>query len=228
MSPQESLSLPLQDGTTITVVTGDDTRTVAIDRVSEGLVWVSTRAIGALQPGELVDLEIGVRGDARYRTPARVAIAMRDCVGLRLEEEWHRRQAREFVRVNTYGYRVDVAPEDDDDETLRELPLIDLSAGGARVAVEKELDTGDVVEFRLPLGRDAVELVARVVRVTAARAGERRFVSLEFQNVTERMRADLIGWVNQEQLRRRTELRDRSRSQSQSESRKQDRGSGDG
>lgn len=209
---QQHHTPPLQSGATLTVVTGDETRGVAIDRVAQGLIWVSTGEIGPLQPGEEIEVEIGIKGDARYRTPARVAIAMSGFVGLRIEDRWDRRQLREYVRINTYGFRIEMAPQDDDGlPTLSDVPLIDFSAGGARVAEEKKLEVGDVVKCRFPLGEAEFNLVAEVVRVSPATAAERRFVSLEFHSVDEGMRGDLIGWVNQEQLRRRTQVRERSR-----------------
>lgn len=207
---QERHTPPLQSGASLTLVAGGETRTVAVDRVSEGLIWISTREVGPRQPGEEIEVEIGIKGDARYRTSAQVAIAMRDFVGI--EDNWDRRQLREYVRINTYGFRIDVAPQDDDDTVpLAELPLIDFSAGGARVAEEKDLEVGDVVKCRFPLGDAEFNLIARVVRVSAATAAERRFVSLEFHGVDEGTRSDLISWVNQEQLRRHTELRERGR-----------------
>ncbi len=200
----------LQRGASILVVVGGEPREVEVERVTDGLIWVSTRALGAVQPGEDVEVEIGVRGDARYRGVARVAIAMRDTVSLRLQGDWARRQGREYVRVNTYGLRAEIEPQDDSDTRLAELPLIDFSAGGARVAEPEHLHEGDVVKCHFPLGDVDFKLVARVVRVSPESAGSRRFVSLEFQGVSEGVRSDLTSWVAAEQRRRVNELRERS------------------
>ena len=221
---------PIVPGSVLILLRGPDRVELEIKRFAEGLIWIAADALGGLQSGELVDVEIGVRGDARYRSPARVAIAMRDHIALRLDEHWRRQQTREFARVSTYGLRADLVleglwGEGEDDgamlldrerpDRLSALSVIDLSAGGARLAEGRHLRLGDRVMCRLVLDECSYDLCAQVVRVGSELGeGTRRFVSLQFMEIDEETRSALVAWVNREQVRRRIELRGRSLSRS--------------
>lgn len=187
---------------------------VEIERVTDGLLWVGVTQL-ELKAGEGLELEVPVAGDARYCSRARVAIATQEHFGLRPTEAWERCQGRDYVRVSTYGLRANLVPvEPKRGETLAQIPVIDLSAGGMRVAERRALDLEQVVLCEVELsGEPPLELLARVVRVEAADQTEsrRRLVALEFVNVGHQQRSQLIAWVNREQVRRLRELRSRSR-----------------
>ncbi len=187
---------------------------LGVERVTDGLVWVGATAL-ELKAGEVLELEIPIAGDARYRSKARVAIATQEHFGLRLTGDWDRHQGRHYVRVSTHGVHVNLVPvEPEKGESLDKLPMIDLSAGGMRVAERQGLDLEHVVLCEVELGGEPpLELLARVVRVETTDDSERRrrLVALEFLNVDDEQRSRLIAWVNRQQERRLCELRSRSR-----------------
>jgi hypothetical protein len=192
-------------------------KTVAIDRVSDGLHWI----LGSCAPlgrGEMLMVEYPVPKDARYIAHARIEACSDRTFGLRIDETWERAQQREFVRISTHGLLVRVVPAaaespgpgedattETDDIASQIYPLLDISAGGIRFESDAEFGEGDpvVCHFELP-GSECFVLPSRIVRTLhePGRVRSKLEIAVEFEGLLEAQRSELLRWVYREQVKR--------------------------
>ncbi len=195
---------------------------IRVDRIADGLHWF----LGCCEPigrGESLTVESPIHDDARYVTRAKVEASTREMFALRLNPIWERVQQRAFVRIFAHGLQVrvlrpasDSAHEVDADVGLegdgesREFPgtihdLLDISAGGIRFASGDDYEPEEevVCHFELP-GSLCFVLPARIVRPSECRATgyAKPSVAVEFINLDENNRSQLLRWVYREQVKR--------------------------
>jgi len=184
-----------------------------VDQVDHGLHWF----LGSCAPfarGELVRVEAAVTKDARYATQARVEASSPETFALRIEPLWHRVQERAFVRIAAHGMQVRVLhanPPEEESAAEAVCELLDLSAGGLRFKSREAFETDEEIVCRLELSREtAFTLPARVVRGTFSPrpAGTPPGVAVEFTQLDEEDRSQILRWIYAEQVRRhRLEIR---------------------
>jgi c-di-GMP-binding flagellar brake protein YcgR len=184
-----------------------------VDQVDHGVHWF----LGSCAPfarGELVRVETAVANDARYATQARVEASSPETFALRIEPLWHRVQERAFVRIAAHGMQVCVLrtqPSDEDPAPDEVCELLDLSAGGLRFKSKAHFETDEEIVCRLELSGDAVfTLPARIVRGTFSPRpeGTPPGVAVEFTQLDEEDRSQILRWIYAEQVRRhRLEVR---------------------
>lgn len=185
---------------------------VRIDQVDQGLHWF----LGSCAPfarGEILRIETAVANDARYATQARVEASSPETFALRIEPLWHRVQERAFVRIAAHGMQVcvlrtqpsDPQPADEESAADEVCELLDLSAGGLRFKSKAAFETDEEIVCRLELSGDAAfTLPARVVRGTFSPRpeGTPPGVAVEFTQLDEEDRSQILRWIYAEQVRR--------------------------
>lgn len=189
---------------------------IQVDRIADGLHWF----LGCCEPigrGESMTVESPIHDDARYVTRATVEASSRETFALRLKPIWERVQQRAFVRIFAHGLQVRVLrvsseesiDSKDDGKTLEALDsvhdLVDISAGGIRFASDDDFEPEEevVCHFELP-GSLCFVLPARIVRPSEHRpiGSGKPSVAVEFVDLDENTRSQLLRWVYREQVKR--------------------------
>jgi c-di-GMP-binding flagellar brake protein YcgR len=223
LNPNES-ELSLEVGHLVTLhpdgPAGGFPMDVRVDRITDGLHWF----LGCCEPigrGESMTVESPIHDDARYVTRATVEASSREMFALRLKPIWERVQQRAFVRVFAHGLQVRVLRptselgreiDSEDDPEIAEPhyavhDLVDISAGGLRFAsgddYEPDEDEEVVCHFELP-GSLCFVLPARIVFPSESRptGSGKPSVAVEFVNLDENNRSQLLRWIYREQVQR--------------------------
>ena len=191
---------------------------VHVDRVADGLHWF----LGCCEPigrGESMTVESPIHDDARYVTRATVEASSREMFALRLKPTWERVQQRAFVRIFAHGLQVRVLrptletdgpieTEEDGESVERQgsvHDLVDISAGGIRFASDDDFEPDEEVfcHFELP-GSLCFVLPARIVRPSEnlPTGSKKPSVAVEFIDLDENNRSQLLRWVYREQVKR--------------------------
>ena len=203
---------------------------IRVDRIADGLHWF-LGCCEPLSRGESMTVESPIHDDARYITRAKIEASSRETFALRLKPIWERVQQRAFVRIFAHGLQVRVLRPASDPEaevnsdvdsdvdsdlesegnegatgfpgTLHD--LVDISAGGIRFASSDDYEPDEEVicHFELP-GSLCFVLPARIVRPSKIRPSGlgKPSVAVEFINLDENNRSQLLRWVYREQVKR--------------------------
>ena len=181
-------------------------------------------------PGEALIVESPVANDARYMTRGTVISSSRDSFTLDIDPLWERVQQRAFVRISAHGLPVRIVrltpatPSDEipagegAEDTVHD--LIDISAGGIRFESSGDFEPGEEVicHFELP-GSLCFVLPAQIIRSPeqAVTISGKPSIAVEFVELDENNRSQLLRWVYREQVRRhrdaermKTKAQDRS------------------
>ncbi len=187
-----------------------------VDRFENGCVWVKGSS-GSLEEGDAILLEYKIEDDGRYIAQGAVEERLPDSTFISYHGEWQRVQDRSFVRISTHGLEVRVPrerPGEGDDAPPRpptrdSFEVLDVSAGGIRFESRDTFEVGEecVCHFELP-GQSCYVLPARVVRC-APKADSRLWheVAVEFIELDEGHRSELLRWIYQEQAKRHRNIR---------------------
>ncbi|MCP4039768.1 MAG: PilZ domain-containing protein [bacterium] len=188
---------------------------VTVDHIEDGQIWVKGSSC-ALNEGDTVIIEYRAEEDARYFADGEVGAQAPDCTTVSFNGEWRRIQDRSFVRISTHGLEVKVparptastkrrANTRQSEDGWDRFEMLDMSAGGIRFesGVPFEFDDTFVCHFELP-GHLCYVLPVRVVR-SQRRPGYRNryLIAVEFLDLDEQHRAELLQWTFREQARRR-------------------------
>jgi c-di-GMP-binding flagellar brake protein YcgR len=178
-------------------------------RVDEASFSVALAQPLALSVGEKVTLRISHGREARYALRCALVSSRAEPAGAWQLEFAHdeapeRIQMREYVRVPLRGEMelrpiisgVGVVVED---RTVH-ASLLDLSAGGARVASESELVVGRVMRVSFDVGDSHFAEMRAEVLSSAASAGGLFRAQLEFRGLTEPDRDRLVSALAREEL----------------------------
>ena len=206
-----SAFIEIEPGTQLLLRRDDeDQRDVVVVQVKYGLIWISRTAEPG-EDGERVLVEHAVPGDGLYVAPARVENVLPGTYALRRVGDWERKQRREHVRIRTSGIEAELVrtetPGTSDLEATR-ATVEDLSAGGLQARTDANIQVGEqlVCSFALSDGR-SFEVPAKVVRARSSRTGSSVRLGLEFVEMSESVRSELLGWVLQEHTQRHRRIR---------------------
>ena len=178
---------------------------VTVDRIDDALIWVKGVS-PTLGDGDAVLIEYKLADDGRYLADAEVVEQRPHSTLISRKGAWRRVQDRSFVRISTHGIEVKSpapsSPEPDSKDDHFE--MLDISAGGTCFETREDFDLDDefICHFDLPGGCCYV-LPARVVRVQPKKGQAGRYrVAVEFVDLGEEHRCELLRWIYQEQTRR--------------------------
>jgi c-di-GMP-binding flagellar brake protein YcgR len=211
----ETRRLNLEVGRTVILhpegPTGGFPLAVPVDAVAQGEHWFEG-SIEPIRQGETLLVELASSKDARYVTEASVSARSDDRFALRIEPIWRRVQQRAFVRMSAHGLTVRVVRpthwatriDAHDDPGCDLYDLLDVSAGGIRFASSEDFEAGEevVCHFELP-GSLCFVLPGYVVRPpeTSGDQSDKDSVGVEFAELEEDDRSQLLRWVYRERVR---------------------------
>lgn len=117
-------------------------------------------------------------------------------------------QMRNFVRLDIV---LDIHLELIEEKPAAENPVIatltrDISAGGLRAVFTRPVIAGTKVKITLPLPDDAavIEAAGEIVRVIPPDAvGDKQTVAIEFTNISEKTRGQIVKYIFRKQVERR-------------------------
>lgn len=201
--------IKISDGSHITLhhetESGREPVHVTVEKIDCDKIWVKGSS-GCLDEGDAILLEYRIDDDARYRADGEISGSLPDCTFIACDGSWTRVQDRSFVRVSTHGIEVKVpskAPQSCPDPTSQ-FEILDVSAGGLLFETNEpfEIDGEYVYHFELT-GQLCYVLPARVVRCKPKPGSKNRFrVAVEFVDLNEEHRKELLQWIYYEQVRR--------------------------
>ena len=189
-------------------------KVISVDHV-RGDRYVFAGCCHPIGPGETLIVETPVANDARYVTRAVVISSSPDEFVLEFAPLWERVQQRAFVRISAHGLPVRIVrlaqqtPDDrprlDDAREGDVHDLVDISAGGIRFESVGDYEPDEEVtcHFELP-GSLCFVLPARIIRSPEDLPSEsgKPSVAVEFVDLDENNRSQLLRWVYREQVRR--------------------------
>lgn len=115
-------------------------------------------------------------------------------------------QMRSYVRLGiVLDVKLEVLADDGDNQVLATLTR-DISAGGLRVATAKPLGAGTKLKVTLPLPGmgTTVEATGEVIRdIPPEKAGDRHAAAIEFTDIKEKARGEIIKYIFKKQAERR-------------------------
>lgn len=166
-------------------------------------------------PGEKVQVTIYRQDPPRGKFEATTEVVARGdeafgWLSLTRPAQWTRHELREFVRIPLI-LRGQVERESVDGWS-KPVPvqILDLSGGGLLLHVPGyqplRLGVGHRVRITLPLSRETVQVQGQVVRVIPHTDDGGTRYAVEFQNINERDRDRIIGFVLQEEVRQRKRI----------------------
>lgn len=165
----------------------------------------------SLDPGQAVQMTIYRQAPPRgkFEAMAEVVEGQGEAFGwvtLSRPATWNRQELREFVRVPlTLQGQVERQGLGGWSKPVT-VQILDLSGGGLLLHVPAyrplPLGVGHRVRITLPLRHEAIQVRGQVVRAIACEDGSARY-AVEFQEISERDRDRIIGFVLQEEVRQR-------------------------
>ncbi|BAS27520.1 flagellar brake protein [Limnochorda pilosa] len=186
-----------------------------VEAYDERTIWISfpehRGRVVVPDPGERLRVVVYRKTPPKGKFEAETEVLERkDPVAGRLALErpasWERHQLREFVRIPLM-MRVQVERRTGD-AWSKAVPVsaIDLSGGGLMLHVPAyetlRLGRGHWLRITLALPQGAIQVQGDVVRVIPAEDGSTRY-AVRFQQISERDRDRIIGFVLQEEIRQR-------------------------
>lgn len=176
---------------------------VTVDRIEDAMIWVKGVS-PTFGDGDAVILEYKLADDGRYLADGEVVEHKPDNAFISCSGTWRRIQDRSFVRLSTHGIEVRSPVGGADTDASENFEMLDISAGGTCFETREVFDLDDefVCNFELP-GLCSYVLPARVVRVQPKPGSKDRYrVAVEFLELAEEHRTELLRWIYQEQTRR--------------------------
>ncbi|MDT8900174.1 flagellar brake protein [Anaeroselena agilis] len=114
-------------------------------------------------------------------------------------------QMRSYVRIHdVLDVKLELIEEQDGSLVIATLTK-DISAGGLRVALNKPLPPGAKLKITLPLpGVGTIETLGEVIRdIPPEEPGERHAAAIEFKDIKERERGEIVKYIFRKQVERR-------------------------